>query len=89
MATNLLYLVRHGEADHDSDDPGLTPLGQAQAGRLGARVCLLIPRLLRGTRWATRGVLVVAHSSAMGSSSALRDAHRAPPRDGAGLRDTP
>jgi hypothetical protein len=38
MATNLLYLVRHGEADHDSDDPGaddprLTALGRGQADR--------------------------------------------------------
>ena len=39
MASTLLYLVRHGEHEHDDDpDPGLTRLGEQQARLLGQRL---------------------------------------------------
>ncbi len=42
--TTTLFLVRHAEASHEGDSPGLTPEGEHQAGRLGRR--------LAGTRFA-------------------------------------
>jgi serine/threonine-protein phosphatase PGAM5 len=42
--TTTLFLVRHAEASHEGDSPGLTPEGERQAGRLGRR--------LAGTRFA-------------------------------------
>lgn len=33
-----MFLVRHGEATGEEGDPGLSPLGRSQAGRLGDRL---------------------------------------------------
>jgi broad specificity phosphatase PhoE len=69
----LLYLVRHGEPDHQAGqaDPGLSDLGREQAGRLGRRLAgvpfdVIRHSPLRRAAQTDRCELLVTHNFVIG-----------------------